>query len=167
MTRGRQITYEIGHIFYKANSTFELVKILDVRPNKKGGRFARWVLVRCVDCLHEREAYLASMTGNGGCICKNCGNKKHYRSENKPEIHYPNFEEKMKIMSEINQIFEEMKKLAKEGKLVSYIVTKFNDKNGEQFYLEDITKQPEEPVEDIDMDVDWDAEINKLLDNYE
>ena len=168
MTRGRQITYEIGHIFYKANSTFELVKILDVRPNKKGGRFARWVLVLCVDCGTEREALLASMTGNGGCICKACGSKTHQRSENKPPIHYPNLEEKMKIMSEINQIFEEMKDMAKAGTLISYIVAKFNDRNGIDYYLEDVTQQPEiDPVEDIDMDVDWDAEINKLLDNYE
>ena len=168
MGRGRHVTYEPGHIFKKANSTFELVKILDIRPNKKGGRFVRWVLVRCVDCGTEREALLASMSGNGGCICKNCGEKTHQRSENKPPIHYPDINEKMKIMSEINQIFDEMKKLAKEGKLVSYIVTKFNDRNGEQFYLEDITQQPIDPVEDIiDIDVDWDAEINKLLDNYE
>ena len=167
--RGRQVSYEPGHIFHKANSTFELVKVLDVRENKKGGRFARWVLVRCIDCGTEREALLASMTGNGGCICKACGSKTHQRSENKPPIHYPTHEEKISIMAEINQIFEEMKRLAREGKLISYIVAKFNDRNGVDYYLEDVTQQPIDPVEDIDMDeeVDWDAEINKLLDNDE
>lgn len=161
-----KVSYEIGHVFKKASSTFELVKLLDMRTNKKGNRQARYILIRCVDCGTEREALLASMSGGGGCVCRNCGPKHRLRTEKVD--HYPNLEEKAQIMREINEIFEQMKRMAKDGTLVSYIVTKFNDRNGVDYYLQDEVEQQKNNDDDIDygdQDIDWDNEINKYLDD--
>lgn len=77
----------------------------------------------------------------------------------------PDLERKCQIMSEINQIWDEMKRMQKAGILNDYLSTKYDIKIS---FEDEEPKQPEmvDDSDDIDYDddnIDWDDEINKLF----
>jgi hypothetical protein len=136
---------------------------LDRVISKNGKNLYRNFLVECKACGTQKEALSASLLSNG-VACGRC--RMEIRNVKvQADTPLPDLERKCEIMSEINQIWLDMKKMQRSGILNDYLSKKFDTK---------ITFEDEEPrqpevvadSDDIDYDnpdIDWDNEINNLL----
>lgn len=131
------------------------------------GHIYRNFLVRCTNCGTERQTLAASLN-SGGVACRTCMTKER---NIKLDLWQPpiDIERKIEIMSEINQIWDDMKRMAKKGELTKYLVKKF-EINERLLDEEEHTERIDVVVDNDDVnyddvDVDWDAEINRLIDD--
>jgi hypothetical protein len=160
--RANSVEY-VGRIFKCTFDTFICLEELDRVISKNGKNLYRNFLIECQDCHTQKEALSASLLSHG-VACPKC------RSEIRkvvvqPNLPLPDLERKIEILHEINDIWNDMKRMARAGILNEYLSKKYDIK---------ITFEDEEPRQaevvddsvDIDYDnpdIDWDNEINNIL----
>jgi hypothetical protein len=155
----------VGITFQMRFDEFYVVKELDRVFSKDETRIYRSFLIRCTKCGTERETLAASIN-SGGCACNNCRTKDR---NIKLDLSAPpmDLERKIEAMHEINQIWDEMKRMQRAGVLTKYLVEKY-DVN-KHLIEEDEDDKPIEMLDDSDdinyddIDVNWDEEIKKYL----
>jgi hypothetical protein len=153
----------VGRIFKCSFDTFLCLKELDRVISKNGKNLYRNFLVECQKCGTEKEALSASLLSHG-VACPKC------RSEIRkvvvqPNLPPPDLERKIEILHEINDIWKDMKRMARAGVLNEYLSKKYDTK----ITFEDEEPRQAEVVDDsddidyTDDSIDWDNEINNLL----
>ena len=155
----------VGLTFECNYDTFLVIAEADRVLSKNGKHLYRSFHVRCLKCGTERETLIASLIGKG-VACRECQTTvRGVRLDlSKPPI---TLEGKIEAMHEINQIWDEMKRLARAGELTKYLVKKF-DVN-EYLINDEEEDKPNEVVNDSDdinyddINIDWDQEIKKYL----
>ena len=152
----------IGMQFQCTFDKFLVIKELPRVLSKNGKNIYRNFLVKCLECDTEKEALAASLLAKG-VACPQCRTQKRkvVLTEILPP---PDLERKIEIIHEINQIWEDMKRMQRAGILNQYLMDKF-----------DATIYENEPIEPLQMvddsdsidygniDIDWDQEINNFL----
>jgi hypothetical protein len=159
--RANTVEY-IGRVFQCSFDTFICLAELDRVISKNGKNLYRNFLVECKACGTQKEALSASLLSNG-VACPKCRSEKR-NVKVQADIPLPDLERKCEIMAEINEIWQEMKRMQRAGKLNQYLMDKFDMK---------ITFEDEEPrqseatdngddIDYYDDDIDWDSKINDL-----
>jgi len=155
----------VGLTFECNFDTFLVIAEADRVLSKNGKHLYRNFHVRCVACGKERETLIASLIGKG-VACRECQTTvRGVRLDvSKP---YITIEEKIEVMREINEIWNEMKHMQRAGQLTKYLVEKF-DVN--EYLIND--KEEDKPNEVVDysddidydnIDIDWNEELKKYL----
>ena len=158
----------VGEIFECVYDTFLVLEELPRVISKNGRYVYRNFKVECVKCGTHRETLAASLNAKG-VACNRCRtqdrNVKFDLSLGPIDI-----ERKCEIMSEINQIWDEMKRMQREGKLTPYLVDKFQvndwllEQHEETQHIE--RNNTTDNLDDIDYgddSIDWNDELNKYL----
>jgi hypothetical protein len=156
----------VGLTFECNYDTFLVIAEADRVLSKNGKHLYRNFHVRCVACGTERETLIASLIGKG-VACRECQTTvRGVRLDlSKPPI---TLEGKIEAMHEINQIWDQMKRLARAGQLTKYLVEKFdvNKYLIEEDNNEEEDNNPIDNYDDIDYTddtIDWDNELDKYL----
>ena len=153
----------VGRIFQCSFDTFLCIKELDRVISKNGKNLYRNFLVECQDCHTQKEALSASLLSNG-VACPKCRSEKR-NVVRVIDMPLPDLERKCEIMHEINEIWLDMKKMAKAGVLNQYLMDKYDMKFGigeekeeirERFDMDEIEIDYEDP------DIDWNSRINDI-----
>ena len=154
----------IGRTFECTFDKFTCLAELDRVASKNGKNLYRNFLVECQKCGTQKEALGASLLSYG-VACPKCRSeiRKVVVQANTP---LPDLERKIEILHEINDIWADMKRMARAGILNEYLSKKYDTK---------ITFEDEEPIREIDdsdmhddvdvddINVDWNEEIKKYL----
>ena len=153
----------VGRIFECSYDTFVCLLELDRVISKNGKNLYRNFLVECVKCKTQKEALSASLLSNG-VACPKCRSEIRnvkVQADTPP----PDLERKCEIMHEINDIWKDMKRMAKAGILNDYLSKKYDTK----ITFEDEEPRQPEVVDDndnIDYDddnIDWNNELDKYI----
>jgi hypothetical protein len=158
----------VGETFECVYDTFLVLEELPRVISKNGRYVYRNFRVECIKCKTQRETLAASLNAKG-VACNKC------RTENRNvkldlTLGPIDIERKCEIMSEINQIWDEMKRMQRQGKLTAYLVDKFEvndwllDQENETEHIERTGYMDD--GDDIDYDnpnIDWNNEIDKYL----
>lgn len=156
--RPNKVEY-IGRIYNCTYDTFLCIKELDRVISKNGKNLYRNFLVECTTCGTQKEALAASLLSSG-VACPKCRTEKRYvRLDITTPI--PNLERKIEIISEINEIWEQMKKMQKNGTLNDYLSKKF----GEEIEIEESEPINNYEIDNIDEEIDWEKRIDDILDD--
>ena len=153
----------VGRIFQCSFDTFLCITELDRVISKNGKNLYRNFLVECQKCGTQKEALSASLLSHG-VACPKCRSEIR-KVKVQADMPLPDLERKCEIMSEINQIWLDMKKMARAGTLNDYLSKKYDTK----ITFEDEEPRQAEMVDDsddidyTDDSIDWDNEINNLL----
>ncbi len=158
----------VGETFECVYDTFLVLEELPRVISKNGKYIYRNFRVECVKCKTQRETLAASLNAKG-VACNKCRTEdRHVKFD--LSLGPIDIERKVEIMHEINQIWDEMKRMQREGKLVPYLVDKF-EVNDWLLDREDETQHIErdsymDNSDDIDYDnpnIDWDDELEKYI----
>jgi hypothetical protein len=152
----------IGRVFECTFDNFTCLQELDRVVSKNGKNIYRNFLVECNACGTQKEALAASLL-TYGVACPKCRSEKR-NVKVQANLPPPDFERKIEILHEINDIWADMKRMARAGILNEYLSKKFDTKIEE----DEETRQPEVVADSDDInydnpDIDWDQEINNLL----
>jgi hypothetical protein len=158
----------VGKTFECVFDTFLVLEELPRVISKNGKYVYRNFKVECVKCGTHRETLAASLNAKG-VACNKC----------RVEVRKVKFdlslgpidiERKCEIMSEINQIWDEMKKMQREGKLVPYLVDKFEvndwllDQENETEHIERTGYMDDgDDIDYTDDTINWDDELDKYI----
>jgi hypothetical protein len=157
----------IGVTFECAFDNFLVISEAGKVLSKNGKHIYRNFNVRCLKCGTERETLIASLIAKG-VACNNCRTSdRNVRLDKSLDL--PTLERKVEIIHEINDIWSEMKRMAKAGQLNRYLCDKFDAAD----YLKDIEDEEDykriEVVDDSDDfnydddSINWDDEIDKYI----
>jgi hypothetical protein len=157
----------VGVTFECAFDNFLVIGEAERVLSRNGKHIYRNFHVRCLKCGTERETLIASLIAKG-VACNNCRTSdRNVRLDKSLEL--PTLERKIEIIHEINEIWAEMKRMAKAGQLNRYLCDKFDAAD----YLKDIEDEEDykriEVVDDSDDfnydddSINWDDEIDKYI----
>jgi hypothetical protein len=159
----------VGVTFECAFDNFLVIGEAERVLSRNGKHIYRNFHVRCLKCGTERETLIASLIAKG-VACNNCRTSdRNVRLDKTLEL--PTLERKIQIIHEINEIWMDMKRMAKIGQLNRYLCDKFDAAD----YLKDIEDEETQHIErdnttdnldDIDYgddSIDWNDELNKYL----
>jgi hypothetical protein len=163
--RKNKVDY-IGVTFECAYDNFLVIGEAERILSRNGKHIYRNFHVRCLKCGTERETLIASLIAKG-VACNNCRTSdRNVRLDKSLDL--PTLERKVEIIHEINDIWAEMKRMAKAGTLNRYLCDKYDAAD----YLKDIEDEEEDKrielvddIDDIDYDddnINWDERIKDL-----
>jgi len=158
----------VGETFECVFDTFLVIEELPRVISKNGKYVYRNFKVECVKCKTHRETLAASLNAKG-VACNKCRTEdRHVKFD--LSLGPIDIERKCEIIHEINEIWDQMKKMQREGKLVPYLVDKFEvndwllDKEDEKQHVErDNTTDNYDDIDYGDDSIDWNDELNKYL----
>jgi hypothetical protein len=164
--RANKVDY-IGLTFECAYDNFLVIGEAERILSRNGKHIYRNFHVRCLKCGTERETLIASLIAKG-VACNNCRTSdRNVRLDKSLDL--PTLERKVEIIHEINDIWAEMKKMAKAGTLNRYLCDKYDAAD----YLRDIEDEEEDKrielvddSDDFDYDddnINWDDELEKYI----
>ncbi len=158
----------VGQTFECVFDTFLVIEELPRVISKNGKYVYRNFRVECVKCKTQRETLAASLNAKG-VACNKCRTQdRHVKFD--LSLGPVDIERKCEIMHEINQIWDEMKRMQRDGKLLPYLVDKFEvndwllDQENETEHVERNSYMDDS--DDIDYDnpnIDWDDELEKYI----
>lgn len=158
----------VGQTFECVFDTFLVLEELPRVISKNGKHVYRNFRVECVKCKTQRETLAASLNAKG-VACNNCrkGDRGVKVIANEPPV---DIERKVEIMHEINAIWDEMKRMQREGKLTPYLVDKFEvndwllDREDETQHIErDGYMDDGDDIDYTDDSINWDDELDKYI----
>ena len=155
------LTYECHY------DTFLVIAEGDRVLSKNGKHLYRSFHVRCLKCGTERETLIASLIGKG-VACRACQTTvRGVRLDvSKP---YITIEEKIEVMREINEIWNEMKHMQRAGELTKYLVKKFDvneyliNEDNEENNNPDNVVDDNDDINYDDININWEEEVKKYL----
>ncbi len=158
----------VGETFECVFDTFLVIEELPRVISKNGKYVYRNFKVECVKCGTHRETLAASLNAKG-VACNKCRTEdRHVKFD--LSLGPVDIERKCEIMSEINQIWDEMKRMQREGKLVPYLVDKFEvndwllDREDETQHIErDSYMDDSDDIDYDNPDINWDDELEKYI----
>ncbi len=158
----------VGEVFECVYDSFLVLEELPRVISKNGRYVYRNFRVECIKCKTQRETLAASLNAKG-VACNRCRtqdrNVKFDLSLGPIDI-----ERKCEIIHEINQIWDDMKRMQREGELTAYLVDKFQvndwllEQHEETQHIE--RNNTTDNLDDIDYgddSIDWNDELNKYL----
>jgi len=158
----------VGKTIECVYDTFLVIEELPRVISKNGKYVYRNFKVECVKCGSHRETLAASLNAKG-VACNKC------RTEDRNvkfdlSLGPIDIERKIEVMHEINQIWDEMKRMQREGKLVPYLVDKFEvndwllDREDETQHIErDSYMDNSDDIDYTDDSINWDDELEKYI----
>jgi hypothetical protein len=158
----------VGETFECVFDTFLVLEELPRVISKNGKYVYRNFKVECLKCGTHRETLAASLNAKG-VACNRC--RTQDRNVKFDLTLGPiNIERKVEIMHEINEIWDQMKRMQREGKLTPYLVDKFEvndwllEQHEETQHIErDNTTDNYDDIDYGDDSIDWNDELNKYL----
>lgn len=159
--RANTVEY-VGRIFPCSFDTFICLEELDRVISKNGKNLYRNFLVECQKCGTKKEALSASLLSHG-VACPKCRSEIR-KVKVQADIPLPDLERKCQIMSEINEVWQEMKRMQRAGTLNQYLMDKFDMKIT---FEDEQPRQPEvnddgDDIDYYDDDIDWNSRINDI-----
>ena len=158
----------VGETFECAYDTFLVLEELPRVISKNGKYVYRNFKVECVKCKTQRETLAASLNAKG-VACNRCRTEdRHVKFD--LSLGPIDIERKVEIMHEINQIWDEMKRMQRQGKLTPYLVDKFEvndwllDQENETEHIERTGYMDDgDDIDYTDDSINWDDELDKYI----